>query len=145
MAKDSVFNATSVFRYLTGEDLANFDIHVNVVGGGKIDGPSAGAAILLAIYSACKNLPVPQNIAITGEISLQGKIRPVGGVQAKIYGARQAGIKKVFIPRENKSEITNENKLGDIEIIAVDSIEEIMAHAFPRETLERNTLHASVG
>ena len=60
MAKDSVFNAASVFRYLTGEDLANFDIHVNVVGGGQIDELSAGAAIFLAIYSACKNLPIPQ-------------------------------------------------------------------------------------
>lgn len=142
MAKDSVFNAASVFRYLTGEDLANFDIHVNVVGGGQIDGPSAGAAIFLAIYSACKNLPIPQNITLTGEISLQGKIKPVGGVQAKIYGARQAGIKKVFIPRDNFNEI--DDRFNDIEIIAVDSIEEIIDYCFPREIGKRKAIQSSV-
>ena len=73
MAKDSVFNAASVFRLLTGEELNSYDLHVNIIGGGNIDGPSAGTAILLAIYSAVKQVPLPQDVAITGEISLQGK------------------------------------------------------------------------
>ncbi|MGB4638134.1 MAG: Lon family ATP-dependent protease, partial [Limnochordia bacterium] len=90
MAKDSVFNAASVFRALTGEELSSFDLHVNVVGGGNIDGPSAGVAILAAIISAVKGLPIPQDIAVTGEVSLRGKVKPVGGLHAKIYGAKQA-------------------------------------------------------
>lgn len=65
MAKDSVFNAASVFRSLTGKELNNYDIHVNVIGGGRIDGPSAGAAILLAIYSAVEGIGIPQDIAVT--------------------------------------------------------------------------------
>jgi ATP-dependent Lon protease len=90
MAKDSVFNAASVFRILTGEELSSYDLHVNIVGGGNIDGPSAGTAILLAIYSAVKEVPLPQDAAITGEISLQGRIKPVGGIPEKIYGAKRA-------------------------------------------------------
>lgn len=104
MAKDSVFNAASVYRLLTGENVHNYDLHVNVVGGGRIDGPSAGAAILLAIYSAIKQLPLPQDIAITGEISLQGKLKPVGGIPEKIYGAKRAGMRKVILPIDNLPE-----------------------------------------
>ncbi len=94
MAKDSVFNAASVFRNLTGEDLGNYDVHVNIVGGGDIEGPSAGTAILLAILSAVRDVPIYQDIAVTGELSIQGKVREVGGIFEKIYGAKQAGIRK---------------------------------------------------
>ncbi|MGN0963267.1 MAG: Lon family ATP-dependent protease, partial [Clostridia bacterium] len=73
MAKDSVFNASSVYRLLTGEDLSDYDVHVNIVGGGNIDGPSAGLAVFLAIYSSLKELPIPQDLAVTGEISVRGK------------------------------------------------------------------------
>ena len=73
MAKDSVFNATSVLRALAGIDTADFDLHINVVGGGNIDGPSAGLAIFLALYSAITKTPMPQDVAITGELSIQGK------------------------------------------------------------------------
>ena len=91
MAKDSVFNAAAVMRRLTGRDLHDYDIHVNVIGGGNIDGPSAGTAILTAIVSAVTGAPIRQDVAVTGEISLQGEIKPVGGVFEKAYGARQAG------------------------------------------------------
>ena len=101
MAKDSVFNAASVFRMLTGEELSDYDIHVNVVGGGNIDGPSAGAAVLLAIYSAVKQVPLPQDVAVTGEVSIRGKIKPVGGIPEKLYGAKRAGIRRVYIPKDN--------------------------------------------
>ncbi len=131
MAKDSVFNAATVFRRLTGEELNDYDIHVNIVGGGKIDGPSAGVAIMLAMYSAIRKLPIPQDIAVTGEISLQGRIKPVGGVQAKVYGARQAGIRTIFIPAANRQELALE--LPGIKVIAVNSVEEIIRHIFPRE------------
>ncbi|MBO6246471.1 MAG: Lon family ATP-dependent protease, partial [Anaerovibrio sp.] len=73
MAKDSVFNAASVVRMLTGKDMHDYDIHINVIGGGNIDGPSAGTAILAAIISAITKRPIRQDTAVTGEISLQGK------------------------------------------------------------------------
>ena len=109
MAKDSVFNAASVMRQLTGRDIHDYDIHVNVIGGGNIDGPSAGTAILAAIVSAVTGSAVRQDVAVTGEISLQGEIKPVGGVFEKAYGARQADISTLIIPWENKKDIPEEH------------------------------------
>ena len=129
MAKDSVFNAASVIRKLTGEDLSNYDLHVNVVGGGRIDGPSAGVAIFLAILSAIQGRPIMQDVAVTGEISIQGKARAVGGVFEKIYGARQAGIKTVLVPVENDKDIPVDIK--GIKVIPVSSVEELIRHVFP--------------
>ncbi|MEW5899090.1 MAG: Lon family ATP-dependent protease [Bacillota bacterium] len=126
MAKDSVFNAASVIRKISGKDLADYDIHVNVVGGGRIDGPSAGLAIFLAILSALEERPVPQDLAVTGELSIQGRVRPVGGIPEKIYGARQAGIKKVLVPAENLPEVPSD--LTDLEVVPVATVEEVLAH-----------------
>lgn len=105
MAKDSVFNAASVMRQLTGKDIHDYDVHINVIGGGNIDGPSAGTAILAVITSAVTGRKIRQDIAVTGEISLQGRVRPVGGVFEKAYGARQAGVKTLIIPKENEKDI----------------------------------------
>ncbi|MBE3586753.1 Lon family ATP-dependent protease [Desulfofundulus thermocisternus] len=128
MARDSVFNAASVIRKITGEDLASYDVHVNIIGGGRVDGPSAGAAIFLAILSAIQERPVPQDVAITGELSIQGRIRGVGGIVEKIYGARQAGMRRVIIPAENKSEVPA--GLQGVEIIPVATVEEMLQHTF---------------
>ncbi len=128
MAKDAVFNAATVIRKLTGEDISSYDIHVNAIGGGKIDGPSAGAAMVLLILSAMRNIPVWQDTAITGEISLQGRIKSVGGIQEKVNGAKQAGMKKVLIPKENLKDVSS--YLNGIEIIPVETIEEAMDHIF---------------
>lgn len=122
MAHDSFFNATSVVRRVCGENLCDFDVHVNVVGGGKVDGPSAGLAVVTAIVSSLKGKPVPGDIAMTGELSLHGKVKPVGGVIEKIYGAQQADIRQVFIPAANASEV--EELFPDIEVIPVARIED---------------------
>ena len=103
MAKDSVFNATSVLRAVTGIDIADFDLHINVVGGGNIDGPSAGLAIFLALYSAVTKTPLPQDVAMTGELSIQGKVRAVGGIIEKLYAARQAGMRRVLVPKGERA------------------------------------------
>ncbi|MBN1069376.1 ATP-dependent protease, Lon family [Clostridium botulinum] len=128
MAKDSVFNAASVIRAITDKDIKDYDIHVNVIGGGKIDGPSAGVAITLCIISALLKKPIKQDIAVTGEISLRGKVKPVGGIFEKIYGARRKGIKRVLVPKDNEKEIPR--GLKDIEVKSVSTIEEIMDIVF---------------
>ncbi|OFI05377.1 Lon protease 2 [Clostridium acetireducens DSM 10703] len=128
MAKDSVFNAASVIRKITNKDIKDYDIHVNIIGGGKIDGPSAGAAITICIISALLNKPIKQNIAVTGEISLRGKIKPVGGIFEKIYGARRKGINMVIIPKDNSNEIPV--NVSDIIVKCVDSIEELIDIVF---------------
>ncbi|HOL17672.1 MAG TPA: magnesium chelatase domain-containing protein, partial [Bacillota bacterium] len=128
MARDSVFVAASVLRWLTGVDLHGYDLHLNVIGGGNIDGPSAGAAIFLAILSAIREIPVRQDCAITGELSLRGQLKPVGGLTEKIYGARLAGIKKVVVPSENKDDI--EHRFPDMKIVPAGNIYDLLPHFF---------------
>lgn len=128
MTRDSVFNAASVFRQQNGENLNNYDIHINVVGGGKVDGPSAGAAIYLTILSAVKQQPVWQNVAITGELSIQGRVKPVGAIYEKVYGARLAGIRKILVPIDNLNDIPA--GLRGIEIIPIKDINEAYKHVF---------------
>lgn len=125
MAKDSVFNAAAVVRKITGEDLANYDIHINIIGGGRIDGPSAGTGILAAIISAITGQSIRQDVAVTGEISIQGKVKAVGGVFEKAYGAKQAGITTMIIPKENEKDIP-QGHLG-LRICPVENVEEALA------------------
>lgn len=128
MAKDSVFNAAAVVRKATGEDLANWDIHVNIVGGGKIDGPSAGVAIYLAMISAIQGRPIRQDVAITGEVSIRGQVKAIGGVYEKIYGAKQAGMNRVILPEENRGDVPTE--VTGIEVCFANTIEEAMHLVF---------------
>jgi ATP-dependent Lon protease len=128
MAKDSVFNAASVIRKITNKDIKDYDVHVNIVGGGKIDGPSAGAAITMCIISSLLDKPLRQDVAVTGEISLRGIIKPVGGIFEKVYGARRKGIKLVILPKDNEKEVPID--LVDIETKAISNIEELMKLVF---------------
>jgi len=124
MAKDSVFNATSVVRTVAGLDPLDFDLHVNVVGGGNIDGPSAGLGIFFALYSAMTQTPLPQDVALTGELSIAGNVRPVGGIVEKMYAARQAGMRLVLVPRDNERDV--DRALGGIEVVAVGNVAEAL-------------------
>lgn len=127
MARDSVFNAASVIRRMTGFDLSDFDIHVNIVGGGRVDGPSAGAAITIAIMSALTGRPVRQDVAITGEVSIQGNVRAVGGIYEKAHGARNAGMKMLIYPAEMSREAPS--ALTGIELVPVRHISEVVSLA----------------
>lgn len=130
MAQDSVFNAAAVVRKLINEDIHDYDIHINIIGGGNIDGPSAGTAILIALISAITQKPIRQDIAITGEISIQGLVRPVGGVFEKAYGASQAGIKTLIIPEENAKDIPPD--LHGLKVHPVKTAQEALAFAFDK-------------
>ncbi|MFW0967164.1 MAG: Lon family ATP-dependent protease [Thermacetogeniaceae bacterium] len=136
MAKDSVFNALAVYRAVTGKNAADYDIHVNIVGGGRVDGPSAGAAIFLAIYSAIEGIPLRQDVAITGEISIQGQVRGVGSITEKLYGARQVGVKKVLIPADNSREFPEE--MWGVQVVSIDKITDAFPHILIGEKLEEN-------
>ena len=128
MAKDSVFNAASVLRKVTGKDIHDYDVHINVIGGGNIDGPSAGTAILACIVSAVTGRRIWQDVAVTGEISLAGRVRPVGGVMEKAYGASQAGIRTMVIPQENAEDLP-QGHLG-LDIHPVETAEQAFAYIF---------------
>lgn len=134
MTKDSVVNAASVYRKVHGENLNQYDIHINVIGGGKVDGPSAGAAIYLAVSSAVQARPILQDVAISGEISIQGRVKAVGGIYQKIIGARQAGISKVLIPYDNIADIPA--GIQGIEVIPISEISEAYAHIFLPQAMD---------
>ncbi len=129
MARDSVFNSASVIRRLTGEDIADYDVHVNVVGGGNIDGPSAGTAIAVAILSAIWGKPVYQDVAVTGEVSIQGRVRAIGGVFEKLYGAKQAGMRLAIMPEENRKDLPAD--IRGIEVAYAATIEDALTHVLP--------------
>ena len=128
MTKDSVFNAAAVIRKISGEFVSDYDVHVNCIGGGRVDGPSAGIAILTALASAITQRPVRQDIAVTGEISIQGEVKPVGGIIEKIYGAKQNDMSAVIIPAKNSKEVPAD--LSGIEVYAVKRAEEVLEILF---------------
>lgn len=125
MAKDSMFNAAAVVRSVTGKELSDYDVHINFVGGGNIDGPSAGCAVTTALISAITGTPIRQDAALTGEISVQGRVKPVGGVFEKAYGAKQAGMKSMVIPKENEKDIPAGHL--QLQIHPVETIQEVLA------------------
>ncbi len=110
------------------------DIHVHVPEGATPkDGPSAGIAMFTSIISAFTGVPVKNNIAMTGEITLRGRVLPIGGLKEKLLAAVRGGIKEVIIPSENKkdlTEITENEILKNIEIHFVDNANEIIKKAF---------------
>lgn len=128
MVKDSLFNASTSLRKELGIDLADKDVHVNIVGGAKVDGPSAGLAITLAIFSAVTGIPVRQDVAVTGEISLTGEVKAIGGVYEKIYGAKQAGMKMILVPKANSVGVEG---VRGIQIGFVSSLKEALDFACP--------------
>lgn len=129
MAKESVENATAALKNVFGINTDLYDIHINFPGGVPVDGPSAGIAIACAVYSAVKNVKMPSDIALTGEVSILGAVYAVGGVASKIEAAKNAGIKRVIIPKDNYRRCFEDLP---IEIICVQSLEEVMDICFKK-------------
>ena len=130
MAKASTDNVLTVIKKYLDIDPADYDIHLNFPGGTPVDGPSAGITIAVAIYSAITNTCIDNKVAMTGEISIRGKVKAVGGIIPKVEAAMHAGAKRVLIPKENWQEIFN---TFDIEVIPVDNIIEAVNIATMRQ------------
>ncbi len=134
MAKGSVENVVTVLRRM-GIPTQDYDIHVNFPGGGPVDGPSAGIAIATGIYSAIRGEKVRNTIAMTGELGIHGKVKPVGGVVAKVEAAKLAGADMVVIPKENEQALLQ--KVTGIKVVAVDHLDEVLELAIEgREEIE---------
>ncbi len=129
MAKGSLDNVLTVLAKEFGIEYNKYDLHVNFPGGIPVDGPSAGVTVAAAIYSAVNNIPIDNTVAMTGEISIRGLVKPVGGVSAKVTAVKQAGARRVIIPAENWQELY---KNMDIEVIPVETFEEVLKHAMVR-------------
>ncbi|MGC5326566.1 ATP-dependent protease LonB [Brevibacillus sp. SYSU BS000544] len=121
MAKGSIENVLTVLERL-GLQPFDYDLHINFPGGVPVDGPSAGVTIAVATYSAIRGIPIDNYVALTGEVSIHGKIKPVGGVVAKVEAAKQAGVKRVLIPQENWQSIFDE--FEGIEVIPIVTVQE---------------------
>ncbi|OXS57918.1 ATP-dependent protease LonB [Cohnella sp. CIP 111063] len=131
MAKGSLDNVLTVLRS-HGFQPENYDLHVNFPGGTPVDGPSAGVAMAVAIASAMTRQPVDNKLAMTGEISIHGAVKPVGGVVAKVEAAFQSGADTVLIPKENWQAIFE--GLEGVKVIPVDRMEDVFRHVFGEAT-----------
>mgnify|MGYP006412692283 FL=1 len=108
------------------------DIHVHVPEGATPkDGPSAGVAMCVSIVSTLTRIPIRRDIAMTGEITLRGRVLPIGGLKEKLLAALRGGIKTVLIPKENEKDLADipDNVTSELEIIAVTNADEVMEHA----------------
>ena len=110
----------------------DYSVHLNFPGGIPVDGPSAGVAMFLAVYSAFTETAVPNDIALTGEISIHGQVLPVGGVEEKLEAAKEAGARIAFIPKENWKDAYEK---WEIKVIPVEEVQEILEHVFLPESL----------
>ena len=130
--KESVDIALSLVKNMYPEKVEVFeknDIHIHVPAGAvPKDGPSAGITMTTAIASLLNNIPVSPEYAMTGEVSLRGRVMPIGGLPEKLMAAARAGIKKVFIPEENKDDLKEvaEEVLNELEIIPVKKVEDVL-------------------
>ncbi|MCM3111253.1 ATP-dependent protease LonB [Lederbergia lenta] len=121
MAKGSIENVITVLRTM-GVPANQYDIHVNYPGGIPTDGPSAGIAMTVGVYSAIYKLPVKNTVAMTGEIGIHGDVKPVGGIYSKVKAAKIAGANTVLIPSENMQSSLEE--ITDIQVVPIKRIEE---------------------
>ena len=130
--KESVDIALSLVKSMYPEKSEIFeknDIHIHVPAGAvPKDGPSAGITMTTALASLINNIPVSPEYAMTGEVSLRGNVMPIGGLPEKLMAAARAGIKKVFIPEENKDDLKEVAKevLDELEIIPVKRVEDVL-------------------
>lgn len=131
--KASVENVLTLLSEKYNTNPKNYNIHLNFPGGMPVDGPSAGVAIFIALYSAIHNIPVRNDYAFTGEISIFGNVLPVGGVKEKVEAAKSADISKVFIPKENDRKYLR--TLG-VNVSAVSSITEVTDDVFKNAKIE---------
>lgn len=127
MARAAAENVVTALRHQLAKDPRDYDIHINFPGGVPVDGPSAGVTMAAAIASAILQRPVDNRLAMTGELSVRGQVKPVGGVPAKLEAARHAGCRKVLIPEENWQEAFG--RLEGLEVVPVAHLSQVLRQA----------------
>ena len=140
-AATSYVKSKSVNLGINPKDFENFDIHIHVPEGATPkDGPSAGIAIFNSLVSSLTNNKIRRDVAMTGEITLRGRVLPIGGLKEKIYAASRAGIKKVLIPQENFREVSEFDKevIRGIKIIPVSDAFAILEHTLTKSVIPLN-------
>ncbi|MFZ9012547.1 MAG: endopeptidase La [Alphaproteobacteria bacterium] len=130
------FLRSRLLRYgIKPTDFNKRDIHVHVPEGATPkDGPSAGVAMCTSIISALSGIPIRADVAMTGEITLRGRVLPIGGLKEKLLAALRGGIKTVLIPKDNEKDLADipENVKKELEIIPVETVDEVLKRALTR-------------
>ena len=131
IAKEAVKNVTAIVRKFFGEELKDYDIYVQFLQTYEgVEGDSASIAVATSILSALKKIPVKQDTAMTGSLSVRGEVLPIGGVSAKVEAAIEAGIKKVLVPKSNmKDIILDKAMLSKVKIVSVENIVDVLKEA----------------
>ena len=122
-AQGSAENVRTLLASL-GYPLGQRDLHINFPGGSPVDGPSAGAAMAVVAVSALTGRRIDGASAVTGEITVHGAVKAVGGVPEKVEAARQAGIRRVYIPRENDAEVLH---ASGVDVVCVSNLAEVLS------------------
>ncbi len=128
----SYVRSRATFLSLDEDFYQKIDIHIHVPEGAiPKDGPSAGIAMATALTSALTNRPVSKDVAMTGEITLRGRVLPIGGLKEKLIAAHRAGLKKVIIPKENEKDLEDVPKqiLKELSIVGVEHMDPVLIHA----------------
>jgi len=139
IAKESVLNVSAIIKKYMGKDITEHDIHIQFIGTYEgLEGDSASISVITVVISAMEGIPVRQDTAMTGSLSIRGTVLPIGGVTAKVEAAAKAGIKRVIIPRANLKDVLIEDQYKDkIEIIPVETLPEVIEHALVGEGKEK--------
>jgi ATP-dependent Lon protease len=146
-AATSYVKSKSVSLGINPKDFENYDIHIHVPEGATPkDGPSAGIAIFNSLVSSLTNNKVKRDVAMTGEITLRGRVLPIGGLKEKIYAASRVGIKKVLIPQENFREVSEFDKevIKGIKIIPVSDAFSILEHTLTKPIIPLNLTESQI-
>ena len=135
IAQESIKNVSAILKKFTGRDVKNMDIHIQFIGTYMgVEGDSASVSVATAVVSAIEGIPVRQDIAMTGSLSVRGDVLPVGGVTYKIEAAAKAGIHTVLIPRMNMGDVLIEERFKSlVTIIPVDTIDDVLKFALVPE------------
>src|SRR5512136_941156 len=138
IAQESIKNVSAILKKFTGKDVKNIDIHIQFIGTyGGVEGDSASISVATAVISAIEDIPVRQDVAMTGSLSVRGDVLPVGGVTFKIEAAVKAGIKTVLIPRSNINDVLIEDRYKPfVTVITVDTIDDVLKLALLPENAE---------
>ena len=142
IAKEAVQNVSAVFKKISGKDLSDMDVHIQFVGTYEgVEGDSASVSIATAVISAIEDIPINQNVAMTGSLNVRGHVLPVGGVTAKVEAAIDAGIEKVIVPLLNLQDIIlDKNHMDKIIIVPVSNIEEVLEEALVKSDSTDNLI-----
>ena len=140
MAEESVLNVSAIIKKYSDVNLSERDVHIQFVQADGVDGDSASITIATAVISTLEDIPINQNVAMTGSLSVRGDVLPVGGVTHKIEAAAKVGMDKVIIPAANQQDVMIEDEYKDqIEIIPVAHISEVLDVALEGEA-DKETL-----